>query len=196
MSDSKRRQQILIAAERLLIHYGVGKTTISDIAKEARVGVGSVYLEFSSKDDIVARIAHERHRRILERMRDASASESDYPSRLRALLDARVRAFIEFAGPEAHASDLIHCHGCEAVEEEFESFCQAETDLVAQLLLDGRRAGELAFRIAELPEDVARTILRAYMAYTPPYLYGQKFRSLDASLRRMHDVVLHGLISK
>lgn len=194
MGDSQRRQQILIAAERLLIHYGVGKTTISDIAREAHIGVGTVYLEFSSKDDIVARIAHERHRQILERMRDAVASHSDYPSQLRAMLDARVRAFIELAGPEAHASDLVHCGECPAVEHEFKSFCKAETELVENLLTQGRRRGEFEFDL--LAEDVARTVLLAYMAFTPPHLYHQKFKSLDGSLKRMHDLVLEGLVSK
>jgi hypothetical protein len=52
-AEAERRQTILAAAERLLRHYGPGKTTIAEIAREADVGVGTVYLEFSSKDAIL-----------------------------------------------------------------------------------------------------------------------------------------------
>lgn len=51
MSD-EREQRILDSAERLVLHYGYDKTTISDIAKEADVAKGTVYLHFDSKDDL------------------------------------------------------------------------------------------------------------------------------------------------
>ena len=54
---SRRSDQILDAAERLLRHYGRNKTTVSDIAREAGIAVGSVYLEFETKDAIVAALS-------------------------------------------------------------------------------------------------------------------------------------------
>lgn len=48
----EREQRILDAAQRLVLHYGYDKTTISDIAKEADIAKGTVYLHFDSKDDL------------------------------------------------------------------------------------------------------------------------------------------------
>ena len=64
-SDPVRRAEILAVAEKLFKHYGPSKTTIGDIAREAGIGVGSVYLEFCSKDEIVGELATRRHDRVL-----------------------------------------------------------------------------------------------------------------------------------
>jgi AcrR family transcriptional regulator len=48
----KRRQQILDAAANLIIRHGYDKTTVGDIAAEAAIGRGLVYLLFRNKDDI------------------------------------------------------------------------------------------------------------------------------------------------
>ncbi len=49
----EREQRIFKAARSLLLHYGYDKTTVSDIAREAGVSKGAVYLHFSSKDELV-----------------------------------------------------------------------------------------------------------------------------------------------
>ncbi|MBI5671136.1 MAG: TetR/AcrR family transcriptional regulator [Chloroflexi bacterium] len=45
-----REQRLLDAAARLIAHYGYDKTTVSDIAQEAGVSKGAVYLHWSSKE--------------------------------------------------------------------------------------------------------------------------------------------------
>lgn len=189
MNDDDRQQKILIAAERLVAHYGVAKTTISDIAKEARVGVGTVYLEFTSKDDIVARLARERHARVIAAMQDAAQSPQPFEDRFKDMMNARVRAFVEMADDGAHATDLIHC-GYRAVQDEFELFQSAQLDVVASFIQDAGTAGEFDVRD---PDTAAATILRAYATFTPPLLYHQKFNNLFEELTLMHELLLSGL---
>jgi TetR/AcrR family acrAB operon transcriptional repressor len=53
VSDNQERaNRILDAAVKLIIRYGFDKTTVSDIAEEAGVSKGAVYLHWSSKDDL------------------------------------------------------------------------------------------------------------------------------------------------
>ena len=47
-----RERQILTAASELIVHYGYDKTTIDDIAREAGVSKGAIYLHFKGKDDL------------------------------------------------------------------------------------------------------------------------------------------------
>jgi TetR/AcrR family acrAB operon transcriptional repressor len=49
-SNDRRAQRILDAAAALFVHYGYDKTTVSDIAREAGVSKGAIYLHFESKD--------------------------------------------------------------------------------------------------------------------------------------------------
>src|SRR4029079_9279854 len=73
MNDAaRRREQILSAADRLLRHYGPNKTTVADVAREAGIGVGSVYLEFPSKDALIEELSRARHRAVLAAMRAAA----------------------------------------------------------------------------------------------------------------------------
>jgi AcrR family transcriptional regulator len=53
MADSdnqERANRILDAASKLIVHYGYDKTTVSDIAREAGVSKGAIYLHWSSKE--------------------------------------------------------------------------------------------------------------------------------------------------
>lgn len=52
-SDNKEREQrILDVAADLFAHYGYDKTPVSDIARQAGVSQGTIYLHFSSKDEL------------------------------------------------------------------------------------------------------------------------------------------------
>lgn len=184
-----RRLKILLATERLVVHYGIAKTTISDIAREAQIGVGTVYLEFHSKDEIVSKLAADRHARVLNAMREASDLDDTYEHRFRAMMDTRVRTFIEFAGDGAHATDLIHC-GCEAVQQQFETFKNEQRQILAEFLHGASLAG--AFEIRD-PNNTANAVLRAYATFTPPALYHQTFSNLFTELEWMHEVVLGGI---
>lgn len=48
--NDTRAQRILDAAYELLLRYGYDKTTVSDIAKEAGVSKGAIYLHFASRE--------------------------------------------------------------------------------------------------------------------------------------------------
>lgn len=60
MDPNERRRRILDAARQLILHYGYDKTTVSDIAREAGVSKGAIYLHFSSKEALLdALIEHD-----------------------------------------------------------------------------------------------------------------------------------------
>src|SRR5215217_2710720 len=49
-----RREQILDAAERVLVERGLATTTMADVAEAAAVAKGTVYLYFDSKAELLA----------------------------------------------------------------------------------------------------------------------------------------------
>ena len=51
--NTARAQRILDAAADLFVHYGYDKTTVSDIARQAGVSKGAIYLHFTSKDNLL-----------------------------------------------------------------------------------------------------------------------------------------------
>lgn len=50
--NKEREERILDAAKTLILRYGYDKTTVSDIAREAAVSKGAIYLHFDSKESL------------------------------------------------------------------------------------------------------------------------------------------------
>ena len=57
-ANQERAIRILEAAAELIVHYGYDKTTVSDIAREAGVSKGAIYLHWNSKEDLFEALYH------------------------------------------------------------------------------------------------------------------------------------------
>jgi AcrR family transcriptional regulator len=53
----RRRQQIIVAAKRVFSIKGFNKSTMEDIAKEAELSPGTLYLYFKNKDELYASLS-------------------------------------------------------------------------------------------------------------------------------------------
>lgn len=104
-----RRQAILDAALELFDEQGFHGATVPAIAERARVGAGTVYRNFESKDDLV----NELYR--LWKRRFAAELLADWPEGAspRAVLAHVWRRFCEFAQahPRALSFTELHHHG-------------------------------------------------------------------------------------
>jgi AcrR family transcriptional regulator len=192
-AETERRQQILDAAARLIQHYGPNKTTMADIAREADVGVGTVYLEFTSKDAIVEELSSRCYAAVLRTMQDAAGdSAARYRDRFRAVFDARCEAFLCLSEQGSHARDLVHCM-CPGVRTAHTSFTASEKALLVDLLRAAAQAREFAVND---PETTALTLLRAYSSFAPPWIFSQPADQTRALHAAMHELVLHGLLRR
>ncbi|MFE0376670.1 TetR/AcrR family transcriptional regulator [Streptomyces inhibens] len=73
MERAERGERILEAAGELLLAWGYRRVTIDEIARRAKVGKGTVYLHWKTKDSlllaVVLRVQSRSHQRQLARMR-------------------------------------------------------------------------------------------------------------------------------
>jgi len=53
----RRRQQIIVAAKRIFSQKGFAKSTMEDIAREAELSPGTLYLYFKNKDELYASLS-------------------------------------------------------------------------------------------------------------------------------------------
>ncbi|MBU4345484.1 MAG: TetR/AcrR family transcriptional regulator [Desulfobacteraceae bacterium] len=71
----RRRQQILIAAKKVFYNKGFAKVTMEDIAKEAELSPGTLYLYFKSKDELCASLSLRILQYLNIRLRHVSAEK-------------------------------------------------------------------------------------------------------------------------
>ncbi|MGZ3418918.1 MAG: TetR/AcrR family transcriptional regulator [Polyangiales bacterium] len=187
-----RREHVLAAFERLLHRYGPNKTTISDVAREAEISVGAVYLDFASKEALLEEISTRRHRAVLDAMRAAAQTKRPYAERLRAVIDARAEELLDLSGQGPHACDVVHC-GLPAVKTVHAKFKEEELAIVVELLRAGTKAGELH---CPKPEPTARAVLAAYLRFAPPALFLSSRDETLALLKSVHEIVLYGLVRR
>lgn len=76
------RLQILAAAEQVILRYGVAKTTMDDIGKEAGVSRPTVYRYFGDRDALLSALIERRSRMLFDRARKFMASHDTFADQL------------------------------------------------------------------------------------------------------------------
>ena len=90
----RRRQQIMIAAKRVFYNKGFAKVTMEDIAREAELSPGTLYLYFKSKDELCASLSVRILQYLNIRLRHVSTEkELDGQQKLEALKDAIIDVY-------------------------------------------------------------------------------------------------------
>ncbi len=88
------RNAILDAAERVFAEHGFHVARIQDVAKEARIAVGTVYNHFEQKEDLLRGLLEERTEQMVARLSPLPSDPEPFEERLTARL-ARVLAYVE-----------------------------------------------------------------------------------------------------
>jgi AcrR family transcriptional regulator len=87
---SDTRHAILDAVDVLLARYGYRKMTMEDVASEAGIGKGTIYLHFPSKEELVLSHVDRIVGRVAARMREVASSRMAPAERVRRMLSERV----------------------------------------------------------------------------------------------------------
>jgi TetR/AcrR family fatty acid metabolism transcriptional regulator len=86
MRDPDRPQQIIDAAIRVFARHGYYNSRVSDIAREAGMASGTIYLYFRTKDEILVRMFRDRMAQWVEFVRKAMAEMSGAAAKVRRLI--------------------------------------------------------------------------------------------------------------
>ena len=190
------RDLILDAADRLLARYGYRKMTMDDLAQEVGIGKGTIYLHFPSKEEVV--LSHVD--RIVERLKVELAKLArgggTPAARLRRMLVTRVMfRFDSVQHYTESLSDLLAALRPGLLARRRRHF-EEESEVLSEVLREGRRAGEFSFRE---PRTAARTLLTATNALLPYSLSASELggrAELEAEATRVVEMLLTGLLAR
>jgi TetR/AcrR family fatty acid metabolism transcriptional regulator len=86
MRDPDKPQQIIQAAVRVFARKGYYNSRVSDIAREAGIAAGTIYLYFKTKDDLLVTLFRDKMAEFVDALRKAIADEPDAASKVRRLV--------------------------------------------------------------------------------------------------------------
>src|SRR6201989_11434 len=84
------KDAILDATDRLLALFGYRKMTVEDIAVEAGIGKGTIYLHFSSKEEVVLSHVDRTVAQLNQHLAEIARSKIPARERIRQMLLVRV----------------------------------------------------------------------------------------------------------
>ena len=91
MRDPGKPQQIVDAAVRVFARTGYYNSRVSDIAREAGIASGTIYLYFKTKDEILVTLFRDKMAEWVEFVRGEIATEPDPVAKLRRLVALHFR---------------------------------------------------------------------------------------------------------
>ena len=140
-----RREEILLAAERLFSKNGFFKTSMAEIAEAAQFAMGTVYRFFKSKEEMYISLVEDKVEDLLGRLEEAVQNELSDSEKLRAVIQVKLafadqnrdffRIYVsEWSGFEWTVKSALG----ERVWKRY----LAQIDLVANLIKAGIKSGE------------------------------------------------------
>jgi AcrR family transcriptional regulator len=191
------KDAILDATDRLLARFGYRKMTVEDIAVEAGIGKGTIYLHFASKEEVV--LSHVD--RIVDRLKQQhlaiiARSEITAPERIRQMLLARVLfRFDSIQHYTQSLNDLLAALRPGLLARRAKYF-EEEARIFAEVLAEGRASGEFQF---DNELAAARALLEATNGLLPYSLSTSELGEREEVKRRtsaIADLLLQGLLNR
>jgi TetR/AcrR family transcriptional regulator, regulator of autoinduction and epiphytic fitness len=155
-----RRTAILDAAQRAFGQYGYRRTSMDDIAREAEIGKGTIYLSFASKEEVFRGLSQRLVERMLADAEAASSRPGSAADKLAAMHAAWFGTYVETVRQSPHAAELLDAKQRLSADLVAHSASRYKR-LVCDVLTDADAAGELDLEPAGLTADTAAELLIA-----------------------------------
>ncbi|MBR0558077.1 TetR/AcrR family transcriptional regulator [Ciceribacter sp. L1K23] len=98
-ADPAKREQIIDGARRVFMKLGFDAASMNDVTREAGVSKGTIYVYFSSKEELFAALVDREKTRFAESLRDVMAGTNDAADGL----ERFARAFVQ----QVTGSDMV-----------------------------------------------------------------------------------------
>ena len=188
-----KRERILDAAERIFARHGFFHARVSEIAKEAGVADGTIYLYFKSKDDLLITLFESRMERVTADLAEAISAvpASDPAARLRMFI--HTHAALVVAHPALAEVLVVELRQSSKFMKEYANAKFGDfLKLLATVIDGGQKAG--VFDAALPPPIVARALFGMLDELALAWLLGrgEKFDMVRAADALGH-LVLQGL---
>ena len=193
------RDLILDAADRLLARYGYKKMTMDDLAQEVGVGKGTIYLHFTSKEEVALSRVDRMIERIKTELRKIADSDETPQERLRQMLLLRVLYRFDSVRHYAQSLNDVFAAIRPALLARREQYFEEEAEILGEVLKQGRRSGDFATTATRDIAATSRALVQATNSLLPYSLSPRdlgKRQAVEEQTVRIAELLLSGLLRR
>lgn len=192
-----KKQMILDIAARIFSRYGYAKTSLDEIAQEAKIAKGTIYYYYPSKEELFLMVVKEQAQSFVDEMRRNLHSIDGFENKLRYFLHAPVTYVCQKMPVLLEGLKTIPFN----LQQHFDSF-RAENrgkmvELLLEILRDGIEQGLVSDRVS--PEALCEVINDWFLLGNMSVVV-QDFEELLNRIERDHEtiiqLILYGIVKR
>jgi len=176
VKKEEKKKSIVNAAIKLLAERGIEKVSTNDIAREARVGKGTIYVYFRSKEDLLREVANEVYGSFTKDLRESLRASSS----LDRFIDMLVNRILENVQIRGRLLYMLH------------RYFKGENEAYQTFQKEYRKALEKVFSKYNDELDIEFDELHFFIT---SFLMSSYILSRDIEIERIKEIVKRGLKS-
>ena len=192
------KEDIQAVFERLVDQFGLDKVTMKELAREAGISVGAIYLHFKSKDALIA--AYEERWTLHVKLWNARILESDRPleAKMHDIILDHVRDFCRLIHEKRGVYELmmgaqqLRYLGRATADTRIEMFRTFATN-AAQIMAEGCERGD--FEIADIPGTAQHFVGAFHLYFTPEVMKHHPPEELEKGAEGMFELLMKAIRS-
>ena len=130
-SKEHRKQFILDCAEQLILEEGLPNFNLNKVSRKTKLAVGTIYLYFTSKEDIIAHLTIKSRQILLEKFQESTSKVENPLEKIEELL----KSFYFFYKEKPYYNQLVSFYETNAGLEETEEL-KASSFLINTFVID------------------------------------------------------------
>lgn len=193
MKSLDKHRKIIVAATKVFAKKGFFNARISDIAKEAKVADGTIYLYFNNKFDILISVLEEEIGKIIEQIEVAIAKETDPEKMMTIFIHKHLSAMKQ----NKNLAEVIHIELRQSdrlVKEYRNTTFKQYIDVISRIIVEGQEQG--IYRQEILPDIAKRAFFGALdevsRIWTTP---GNNHYTVEETAEQITSLFLVGMIT-
>jgi len=194
MKDETKHQKIIQAAAKVFAEKGFYNSRVSEIAKEANVADGTIYLYFKNKDDILISLFEEEFGRIVENIRKELSREKNALDKIRRFAFAH----LSIVSDTPHLAEVLGVEVRQSgkfMKEYINRPFMEYLNLVRSIFMEGQESGLIR---KDLTPGVMKRALFGALDEMSRYwiLSPRKKHNVEEAARQISEVFIRGVMTE
>ncbi len=186
-----KHQKILNAAVKVFAQKGFFNAKVSEIAKEAQVADGTIYLYFKNKDDILIHLFEEEMEKIIQKMQENLRVGSDPLDKLRIFIKTHL-GLVESNPAMAEVIQVELRQSNKFMKDYDNRKFHEYLNLLAEIIREGQQQGLIRQNI--LPSVAKRVIFGALDEMSTYWVFSKRrSKVLEEVTSQVCEILIQGL---